>query len=160
MEKYLIKVNEAEFDLSKDDVAALDMQNLGTAGFHVLKDNKSYDVQVIVENLQERRLAIAVNGNTYVIKINDQYDQLVQKMGLLSNTSQKAKNILAPMPGLIMDVMVQAGQAIEEGTPLLVLSAMKMENQILSQGGGTIRFIAIKVGDTVDKGQLIIEMES
>jgi biotin carboxyl carrier protein len=160
MEKYLIKVNEAEFDLSKDDVAALDMQNLGVASFHVLKDNKSYDVQVIAENLQERRLTIAVNGNKYVIKISDQYDQLVQKMGLLSNTSQKAKNILAPMPGLIMDVMVQAGQEIVEGTPLLVLSAMKMENQILSQGGGTIKSIAIKVGDTVDKGQLIIEMES
>ncbi|MGK0495012.1 MAG: biotin carboxyl carrier protein [Maribacter sp.] len=160
MEKYLIKVNEAEFDLSKDDVATLDMQNLGAAGFHVLKDNKSYDVQVIAENLQERRLTIAVNGNTYVIKISDVYDQLVQKMGLLSNASQKAKNILAPMPGLIMDVMVQAGQEIEEGTPLLVLSAMKMENQILSQGGGTIKSIAVKVGDTVDKGQLIIEMES
>jgi biotin carboxyl carrier protein len=117
-------------------------------------------VQVIAENLQERRLTIAVNGNTYVIKISDVYDQLVQKMGLLSNASQKAKNILAPMPGLIMDVMVQAGQEIEEGTPLLVLSAMKMENQILSQGGGTIKSIAVKVGDTVDKGQLIIEMES
>ena len=64
------------------------------------------------------------------------------------------------MPGLIMSVLVKVGQEIEAGTPLLVLSAMKMENQILAQGAGTIKSIEVNVGDAVDKGQLIIEMES
>ena len=80
-------------------------------------------------------------------------------MGLLTNTSQKVRDIKAPMPGLIISVMVQEGQEITEGTPLLVLSAMKMENQILSQGSGVIKSIAIAAGDAVEKGQVIIEME-
>jgi len=63
------------------------------------------------------------------------------------------------MPGLIVDVMVKEGQEISEGTPLLVLSAMKMENIILSQGEGVVKSIEVNKDDTVEKGQLIIEME-
>jgi len=80
-------------------------------------------------------------------------------MGLLTSTSQKINSVKAPMPGLIIDVMVAEGQTVSEGTPLLVLSAMKMENIILSQGAGIVKSIAVKKDDSVEKGQLIIEME-
>ena len=63
------------------------------------------------------------------------------------------------MPGLIVDVMVEVGQEIAEGTPLLVLSAMKMENIILSQGDGVVKSVEVQKNDAVEKGQLIIEME-
>jgi len=159
MEKYIIKVNESEFEVDIDALQALDIQKQQGTGYHVLKDHTTYEVQLLQTDFESRTLKLSVNGNSYTVAIKDSYDQLVKKMGLLSNTSQKAKNILAPMPGLIMDVMVEAGQEILEGTPLLVLSAMKMENQILSQGAGKIKSVEIKTGDTVDKGQLIIEME-
>ncbi len=100
-----------------------------------------------------------VNGNTYDVKIEDEYDQKVKQMGLLAVTSQKINSIKAPMPGLIIDVMVEKGQEISVGTPLLVLSAMKMENIILSQGEGIVKLIAVQKDDAVEKGQLIIEME-
>jgi len=159
MEKYIIKVNESEFEVDIDALQALDIQKQQGTGYHVLKDHTTYEVQLLQTDFESRTLKLSVNGNSYTVAIKDSYDQLVKKMGLLSNTSQKAKNILAPMPGLIMDVMVEAGQEILEGTPLLVLSAMKMENQILSQGAGKIKSVEIKTGDTVDKGELIIEME-
>jgi len=159
MEKYIIKVNESEFEVDIDALQALDIQKQQGTGYHVLKDHTTYEVQLLQTDFESRTLKLSVNGNSYTVAIMDSYDQLVKKMGLLSNTSQKAKNILAPMPGLIMDVMVEAGQEILEGTPLLVLSAMKMENQILSQGAGKIKSVEIKTGDTVDKGELIIEME-
>lgn len=160
MEKYGITVDDTEFDMSRDDIAALDVQKLSPTRFHVLHDQKAYTVVVVDTDFAGRKGCIRINGNTYHLEIKDSYDQLVEKMGLLSNATQKAKNINAPMPGLIMDVLVYPGEEIEEGTPLLVLSAMKMENQILAQGAGTIKAIAVNVGDTVDKGQLIIEMES
>lgn len=160
MEKYGITVDDTEFDMSRDDIAALDAQKLSPTRFHVLHNHKAYTVVVVDTDFAGREWRICINGNTYPIEIKDSYDQLVEKMGLLSNGTQKAQNIKAPMPGLIMDVLVQPGQSIEEGTPLLVLSAMKMENQILAQGAGTIKSIEVNIGDTVDKGQLIIEMES
>ena len=159
MEKYIIKVNESEFEVDIDALQALDIQKQQGTGYHALKDHTAYTVQLLQTDFESRTLKLSVNGNSYTVAIKDSYDQLIKKMGLLSNTSQKAKNILAPMPGLIMDVMVESGQQILEGTPLLVLSAMKMENQILSQGAGKIKSVEIKTGDTVDKGQLIIEME-
>jgi len=99
------------------------------------------------------------NGNSYNIKIDDQYDTMVTKMGLFEETEAISNDIKAPMPGYIVDIMVAAGDVIEEGTPLFVLSAMKMENIILSAGKGVIKSIEVKVDDSVDKGQLIIEIE-
>lgn len=160
MEKYAVTVNETQFDLDMDAIANLDTQELNATNFHVLDTNTAYTIEVMQADYPNRNLTLRINGNTYDIKINDSYDELIAKMGLLSGASQKAKDIKAPMPGLIMDVLVEVGQQIEEGTPLLVLSAMKMENQILAQGAGIVKAIAINVGDTVDKGQLIIEMES
>lgn len=160
MEHYKVRVNDTEFDLAADAISSLDMQQVSENDFHVLDNGKAYKVVVKKTDFQHRSLSIRINGNTYDINISDSYDQLVAQMGLLSGAFQKARNIKAPMPGLIMDVLVKAGQEIEEGTPLLVLSAMKMENQILAQGSGTVKSVAVKVGDTVDKGQLIIEMES
>ncbi len=160
MGKYKVKVNDTQFDLGMDEVTGLDLQELNPTSFHLLSSATAYKVEVSDTDFANRSLSITINGNTYAIKINDSYDQLVDQMGLLSNAAQKAQNIKAPMPGLIMSVLVEVGQEIEEGTPLLVLSAMKMENQILAQGAGTIKSIEVAVGDTVDKGQLIIEMES
>ncbi len=80
-------------------------------------------------------------------------------MGLSAFNTQKVNAIKAPMPGLIVEVMVEEGQEVVEGTPLLVLSAMKMENIIVSQGEGVVKSIEVKKSDAVEKGQLIIEME-
>ena len=160
MEKYSVTVNDTQFDLRADDIADMDLQKMSVSDFHVLRAATAYHVTLEATNFAERSLRLTINGNTYDIKISDRYNQLVDKMGLLSGASQKAKNIKAPMPGLIMDILVHPGDEIEEGTPLLVLAAMKMENQILAQGAGTIKSIEVTVGDTVDKGQLIIEMES
>lgn len=159
MKNYIIKVNESEIEVDNATFDALDMEQRHSTSYHVLKDDIAYDVQLLQSDFESRTLKLYVNGNLYTVAIKDSYDQLVDQMGLLSNATQKAQNIKAPMPGLIMDILVQAGQEIQEGTPLLVLSAMKMENQILAQGAGTIKSIEVKVGDTVDKGQLIIEME-
>ncbi|WP_396635987.1 biotin/lipoyl-containing protein [Maribacter sp. R77961] len=160
MEKYLVTVDDTEFSLSADDLSSLDIQTLTDATYHLLDNGKAYHVELTAANFSDRTLSVLINGNKYQIRIKDSYDQLVDQMGLLSGAFQKAKDIKAPMPGLIMNVLVEVGQEIEEGTPLLVLSAMKMENQILAQGAGTIKAIEVNVGDAVDKGQLIIEMES
>lgn len=156
---YSVKVLEEEFELSNSVIGALDVLDLGNDTYHLLQNNKAYRAVVLESNFENKTLTIAVNGNPYTVKITDTLDQMVADMGLLVNTSKKENEIKAPMPGLILDIMVKVGQGISEGTPLLVLSAMKMENVILSQGEGVIKSIEVKKNDAVDKGQLIIEME-
>lgn len=159
MKKYRITVNENEEQLDKGDVDTLDIGKVGDADFHLLQNNQAYKISLLGADYLNKSLTLLVNGNTYEVKIEDEFDQRIQEMGLLAINSPKVNSITAPMPGLIIDILVKKGQEITEGTPLLVLSAMKMENIILSHGSGIVKSIATKNGDAVEKGQLIIEME-
>jgi biotin carboxyl carrier protein len=69
----------------------------------------------------------------------------------------KINTIKAPMPGLIIDLKVQAGSTVKAGDPLLILEAMKMENIIKSSGEGIVKSVKVKKGDSVEKGEVLIE---
>ncbi|MCP4567460.1 MAG: biotin/lipoyl-binding protein [FCB group bacterium] len=71
----------------------------------------------------------------------------------------KEKRLIAPMPGLIVGINCQAGQSAKRGEPLLIMEAMKMENDIKSPVAGKVKNIAVEVGQIVDKGQLLVEFE-
>ncbi|MDP5062417.1 MAG: acetyl-CoA carboxylase biotin carboxyl carrier protein subunit [Maribacter sp.] len=159
MSNYLITVNEEELQVNSSDVDALDSINVDKKNLHVLDNNSAFQIEIVHSDFLNKTMSLSINGNIYDIKLEDEYDQQVKKMGLLSITTQKLNEVKAPMPGLIVDVMVEVGQEIVEGTPLLVLSAMKMENIILAQGEGIIKSIEVKKDDAVEKGQVIIEME-
>ena len=68
-------------------------------------------------------------------------------------------NVKAPMPGLVLDILVEAGQSVNKGDNLLILEAMKMENIIKASGNGVVKNININKKDAVEKNQLLIEME-
>lgn len=157
--KYNVIVDEQEFGLSKSDATNLDAVELSNGKLHVLKDNQAYDCELLEADYNNSTLTILVNGTKYSLKVEDEYDLLVKKMGLSVVTSAKLDNIKAPMPGLIIDVMVEPGQTIEKGTPLLILEAMKMENVLKADGEGVVKSIEITKGQAVDKGQVLIEME-
>lgn len=159
MSNYLITVNEEELHCNSNDVAILDSIKVNAKTLHVLDKNRAFEVEILHSDFLNKTISLSINGNIYEVKLEDKYDQQVKKMGLLAVTSHKLNEVKAPMPGLIVDVMVKVGQEIVEGTPLLVLSAMKMENIILAQGEGIVKSIEIKKDDAVEKGQLIIEME-
>jgi biotin carboxyl carrier protein len=76
-------------------------------------------------------------------------------MNNLQNNS--AKEIKAPMPGLIFDIKVKEGDEVKKGDPVLILEAMKMENILKSPGDGTVKKIKIKKGESVEKNQVLIQ---
>lgn len=159
MGNYLITIDDSKLQIEKALVEQLNIAKIDTNNFHLLRDNKAFKIKVLHTDYDKKVISIEVNGNKYTMKISDSYDQMIDKMGLLLGASQRAQDIKAPMPGLIIDVMVEEGQEISEGTPLIILSAMKMENILLAQADGVIKSINVKKKDTVDKGQLIIEIE-
>jgi len=68
-------------------------------------------------------------------------------------------SVRAPMPGLVLRVEVEEGQAVVAGTGLVVLEAMKMENEIRSPSAGIVRRILVSQGQAVDKGAALVELE-
>ena len=155
---YQININENSFNLDETQLSEYSIikhQN----GFHILRNNQAFHAKVIATNFQKKTATIEVNGNKYELKIADEYDQLIKKMGLSAATTQKMGSIKAPMPGLILDILVKVGQEVEKGTQLLILEAMKMENILKAEGEGIVKSIEIKKGDAVEKNQILIEME-
>lgn len=159
-DKYKIVVNEYHtFDVTEKDLTDMDMLSVGEKDFHVIKDHISYNLKIKAFDLEAKQVTVEVNGTDYEVQINNQYDELVSKLGLTVASAQVEKDIKAPMPGLVLDVKVKIGDTVNEGDGLLILEAMKMENVIKSSGEGVVKSIHIKKGKTVDKGELLIEME-
>ena len=156
---YKINIDDQVFDLNRADIQKLNMIENGDQTLHLLQDNQSYHVTIINTDFDKKKLTLEINGNPYEISIEDEYDQLVKKMGLSTGGTQKLKNIKAPMPGLVLDILVEAGQKIQKGDQLLILEAMKMENVLKAEGEGVVKSIEITKGAAVDKGQIMIEME-
>ena len=78
-------------------------------------------------------------------------------MGMSNATATKVNELKAPMPGLIVDIRVQPGQAVQKGDPLLVLEAMKMENILKAPTDGTVGSIKVTLRDNVQKGQVLVQ---
>ncbi len=158
--KFEINVNDTyQFTFGNEQVKELNFVNISENKFHIIKDNKAYKTEIMQSDFQKKTYTICINGNSYVIKIKDALDGLIKELGLGLDKKNKDTHIMAPMPGLILEVRVEHGQTVKEGDPLLVLEAMKMENIILAPNEGIIHSIQVKKGDAVDKRQLLIEME-
>ncbi len=159
MSEYKVNIDTVEIGISEADAKNLDVIETPKGNLHVLHGHTAYDVVIVNKDWIKKEFTIRVNGTNYTLTIHDAYDQMVKKMGLLEAQSQKISDIKAPMPGLIVDVLVQAGDVIEEGSQLVVLSAMKMENIIMAPGSGTVKSVEVSKDDAVDKGQLLIIIE-
>lgn len=148
-QKIKIDGKETEFDLVK----LLDNK------FHILENHKSYNLEVIHTDYKLKRFSIKVNDNIYDLNLQTELDVLLEKMGMSSVSDDKMDNVKAPMPGLVLDILVEIGQPINKGDNLVVLEAMKMENIIKASGSGIVKSIKVNKKDAVEKNQLLIEME-
>lgn len=159
-DKFNVHVNDNyQFELDSETIADLDIIVKEANHYHSIENRKNYDVKLLKVDFPKKAYEIVVNGNKYKVQIKDKLDTLIQKMGLNLGEKKKEKDIKAPMPGLILNILVSEGQEVKEGDALLVLEAMKMENMLLASTDGIIKKIHIKQTEAVDKKQMLIEME-
>lgn len=133
-----------------------DLQQLEANHFHILKDNKSYRVEVISADHEAKTFQLKINGEIHEVNLKDKTDLLLEKMGLSATTGNVMKELKAPMPGLIYELKVAVGDTVEKGDVLLILVAMKMENAIKAAGDGVVKQINVKLNDSVEKNQVVI----
>ena len=157
---FKLKVNnEFEFSLNGEHLEELDIQSVNADSYHILKDNIPFHTQVIASDFHKKKYSIRVNSSIYEVAISDHLDLLIDKMGFALSSTKDVGLIEAPMPGLILDINVRVGQAVNEDDPLLILEAMKMENVITSPRDGIIKNVSVKKGEAVDKNHVLIEFE-
>ncbi|WP_298322702.1 biotin/lipoyl-containing protein [uncultured Dokdonia sp.] len=157
---YKTTVNEEhEFEISRDQLSQLDAVHTSQNSYHILEDNFSFKATVVSSDFSKKTYNIQVNSNNYEVVIKDEVDILIKEMGFTVGASKQLNNLISPMPGLIIDVQVSAGQEVKEGDTLVILSAMKMENSFVSHTDGVIKAVHVVKDDAVDKGQLLVEFE-
>lgn len=125
--------------------------------YSIIKDGRSYEVELVKHLPEDKKLVVKVNNTSYTLDIKDKYDELLHSLGLDNLATKKVNDIKAPMPGMVLNILVSEGQEVKKGDALIVLEAMKMENILKSPTDGVIRKIAINKGVAVEKNQLLIQ---
>jgi biotin carboxyl carrier protein len=160
-----VKVNDKynfEIDKNNDSLlingepVAADIKQLNASAYHIIDKLQSYNAEVVSFNAAEKTAEIKVNNNIYTISAKDQFDVLLDKLGLNSLNSAKVSEVKAPMPGLVLKVFVTEGAEVQKGNNLFILEAMKMENIIKATADVTVKTVKIKPGDKVEKGQVLL----
>ena len=125
--------------------------------FKLIGEKTIFDVEVVAQDGKE--LTLSINNQVITLKITDHIDQVLEKLGMYSAQSNLVKEIKAPMPGAILDVLVKVGDQVQANDQLIVLEAMKMENVIKSPGEGVVGKIHVETKENVEKNQVLISFE-
>jgi biotin carboxyl carrier protein len=133
-----------------------DIIKIKNESFHIIKDAKSYNVEVIKADPVQKNFLVSINGNKYQLDVKDKFDELLKSLGFDNLNATKINELKAPMPGLVLELRVAEGDVVKKGDPIIVLEAMKMENIIKSPTDGIIKKINVKKGVAVEKNQILI----
>ena len=127
--------------------------------FLLTVNGKVFRAFLIEKDTERKTMLINVNGNEYEVSLKDRHDELLEKMGMQNGTKKSSVQLKAPMPGLVLNVLVKAGQKVEKDDPIIVLEAMKMENVLKAPYAATIKTIKAKNSDSVEKNEVLVIFE-
>jgi glutaconyl-CoA/methylmalonyl-CoA decarboxylase subunit gamma len=147
--KHTIKIGKREYDVQlKSD------EKLGT---YILWKNRKYPVEIV--RSRQNKYEILFNDISYTFTVETPFS--LQRMKVLNSRKGKVEQeyVKAPMPGKIIDVLVREGATVLRGEPVVILEAMKMQNEILAPVGGTVVKVAAKANTNVMKDDLLIEIK-
>lgn len=134
-----------------------DLVRINNYQYHLLFDNRSYGIELTKLNAEEKTMVVKINAVKYSLQLKDKYDELLHTLGLDNLNTKKLNDIKAPMPGMVLKVLVKEGDAVKKGDALLVLEAMKMENILKSPADGLVKKVVAQQGSPVEKNQLLIQ---
>ena len=126
-------------------------------GTYILWKNRKYPVEVV--RSRQNKYEILFNDISYIFTVETPFS--LQRMKVLHSTKGKSEqeSLKAPMPGKIIDVLVREGSNVLRGEPVVILEAMKMQNEIQSPVNGKVIKVSTKAGANVMKDDVLIEIK-
>jgi biotin carboxyl carrier protein len=117
-------------------------------------------VRVVVHAREGRgRYALDIAGHRYHVEALGERIRAIQELAARSAPPAGPAPVVAPMPGLFVRVNVAVGDTVTAGQGVLVMEAMKMENELRASAAATVKSVRVTVGTAVEKGMVLIELE-
>ena len=158
-QSYTVEIEEIGKSLYRVSVDGneflVDGKKTGRTNYSLIVDDRSFEIEV--DNTDDE-YRVLVDGRNYRIDLVD--ERRVRVGGTQTGLElQGRQSVSVPMPGKIIAVLVTEGDAVEKGQGLVIVEAMKMENEVRSPVTGTVREIKVKPGDTVEGGAVLVIVE-
>ena len=133
----------------------VDGKKTGRTNYSLIVDNRSFEIEV--DNAEDE-YRVLVDGRNYHVNLVD--ERRVRVGGGQSDIPvQGRQRVSVPMPGKVIEVLVTEGDSVEKGQGLVIVEAMKMENEVRSPIAGEVREIKVKPGDAVEGGAVLVIIE-
>jgi len=133
----------------------VDGKKTGRTNYSLIVDNRSFEIEVDPKGDEYR---ILVDGRNYHVNLVDER-RVRAGGGQAGGGVQGRQTVSVPMPGKVIAVLVTEGDKVEKGQGLVIVEAMKMENEVRSPIAGEVKEIKVKQGDTVEGGVALIVVE-
>jgi biotin carboxyl carrier protein len=165
--KYIVRVGDTDVDVLLDgDVVEVDGR-MSTAHLTELEGTPVRLVTIgdEVHRVVARRGAtrgrytLWLDGFRYEVEALDERSRAIRELSGASSGPSGPAPLVAPMPGMIVRIAVQVGDAVQAGQSLIVMEAMKMENELRASTGGTVKAVLAQTGTAVEKGAILLELE-
>jgi biotin carboxyl carrier protein len=165
--KYLVDVNGERLEVT------LDGEGVSIGGTHVeahLADVEGTPVRLVTIGGAQHRVvarrgatrgayALWIDGWRFDVEALDERARAIRDLSAAHTASAGPAPVIAPMPGLVVRVHVAVGDHVEAGQGVVVMEAMKMENELRASAAGTVRAIHAVAGKAVEKGAVLVELE-
>ena len=161
--KYIAEIEDRTLEITlledghvsiEGQVLAYDVRQGGRPEhYSLILDGKSYQIWLEPEGASMR---VHVAGFDYNVHLEDERVNRLRQLAVPEVSKHNAGLIVAPMPGLVVKILVEAGQEIVKGQGLAIVEAMKMENEIRSPMAGVVKEIKVGQRQAVEKGEILI----
>jgi pyruvate carboxylase subunit B len=165
--RYVVTVNGTDFELDVDgDVATLP-DNVAAARLDASRGTPIRTIRVgdrvipVVVHARhgKGRVTLDIGGHRYEAEALDERTRAIREMTARTAAPSGPAPVVAPMPGLVVRIAVAVGDQVTAGQGVLVMEAMKMENELRAAADGTVKSVRVTPGTAVEKGSVLIELE-
>jgi biotin carboxyl carrier protein len=158
-ESYTVEIEETGKSVYRISVDGhefvVDGKKTGRTNYSLIVDNRSFEIEVDNTGDEYR---VLVDGRSYHIRLVD--ERRVRVGGNQAGAQMQGRqNVSVPMPGKVIAILVAEGDQVEKGQGLIIVEAMKMENEVHSPIAGEVKEIKVKTGETVEGGAVLLVVE-
>lgn len=130
----------------------------GTSVHHLLLDGRSHPV-IAAPGEGPGSWRLHVDGERFDAEVVDERTRAIRAMTGAGAGPKGPKPVRAPMPGLVVRVEVEAGQDVQAGQGVVIVEAMKMENELKAEADGRVAAVRVSAGEAVEKGAVLVEFQ-